>query len=222
MSLIPEIFCVDPGLETPEFEAYSEISKLGSLSFSHHLPARKGMASLYEREKEVDLKGIIIFGSMASVNDGLPWQKELHPWIQKKLEASVPILGICYGHQLIAHLCGGSVDLVESKTKFLTIRKVEVLGNCPLKPMPSHVKIVASHIEEVKKVPADMEIFARSKDVSVEGLYHKKYPIITFQTHPEARGEFCKGRGIKFELEKDPFRDGRSILASFVNYVENY
>lgn len=54
--------------------------------------------------------GAIITGSHAMVTDKEPWSEALAAWLRAAVAAQVPILGICYGHQLLAHALGGEVD----------------------------------------------------------------------------------------------------------------
>ena len=105
-----EIFCVDPAIKTPETESFNLMMSLSPLNVIYHLPAQQGMTALLRREQMTSIKGLIILGSACSVHDQLPWQEGLHQWIKTKLTTHLPILAICYGHQLIAHLFGASVE----------------------------------------------------------------------------------------------------------------
>jgi GMP synthase (glutamine-hydrolysing) len=55
-------------------------------------------------------QGVIIGGSHAMVTDDLPWMDEITGWIADLVRQSVPLLGICFGHQLMAKAMGGEVD----------------------------------------------------------------------------------------------------------------
>jgi GMP synthase (glutamine-hydrolysing) len=54
--------------------------------------------------------GAVITGSHDNVTDKLPWMRDLAVWVRDSVSAKIPILGICFGHQLIACAPGGKVD----------------------------------------------------------------------------------------------------------------
>ncbi|MEN8688043.1 MAG: gamma-glutamyl-gamma-aminobutyrate hydrolase family protein, partial [Desulfuromonadales bacterium] len=54
--------------------------------------------------------GAIITGAHCMVTDNLDWSLAIEAWIRSIVTASVPLLGICYGHQLLARAMGGRVD----------------------------------------------------------------------------------------------------------------
>jgi GMP synthase-like glutamine amidotransferase len=213
-----EIFCIDLSLNNPEIEAYNEIVQLSSIPVSYHCPSLKGMASLYEREKLVEVKGLMVLGSAASILDGLSWQLEFHPWLETWLRKKVPILGICYGHQLIAYLLGAKVGRMATGIKHVGLREIEFFNKNPLGiKEEKKSKVVVCHQDEVKDLPEDMVVFARSIETPFEGLYHKNFPIFTFQSHPQARYDFYNQRGVK--VSEGDFTGGRMIVKSFLNFI---
>ena len=111
------IAVIDPAAGAPELDAYNALAQRSSalpVAFTYHLPALFGLDSLAQLEARAQLAGVIVFGSAASVHDDAPWQRELNAWLLPRLQsdAGPPVLGLCYGHQLIAHLLGGEVGRV--------------------------------------------------------------------------------------------------------------
>jgi GMP synthase (glutamine-hydrolysing) len=56
------------------------------------------------------IAGVVVTGSPAMVTERLPWSERTAAWLREAVNAEVPVLGICYGHQLLAHAFGGRVD----------------------------------------------------------------------------------------------------------------
>ena len=54
--------------------------------------------------------GVVMTGSHAMVTDWTPWMARLAGWLRRVVEAEVPYLGICFGHQMLAQALGGRVD----------------------------------------------------------------------------------------------------------------
>src|SRR5512143_3057996 len=57
----------------------------------------------------VEISGIVITGSHAMVTEHQDWSERTALWLVKAVEHEIPILGICYGHQLLAYALGGEV-----------------------------------------------------------------------------------------------------------------
>src|SRR5690606_20302421 len=54
--------------------------------------------------------GVVITGSPAMITDAAAWNDVAAAWLREAIAAALPVLGICYGHQLLAYACGGQVD----------------------------------------------------------------------------------------------------------------
>ncbi len=95
-----------------------------------------------------------------------------------------PILGICMGHQLMAHVLGGIV----SKGVSAEYGVSEIVVDEPadlLDGMPVKFQAWVSHFDEVKKMPDGFRSLAHSDTCKVEAMKHDKLPLYGVQFHPE-------------------------------------
>ena len=58
-----------------------------------------------------NLAGIVITGSPSMVSARLDWSERTAYWLRRAVPTGLPVLGVCYGHQLLAHALGGHVGL---------------------------------------------------------------------------------------------------------------
>jgi GMP synthase (glutamine-hydrolysing) len=213
------IFVVDPAQHTPELDTFNLIACTSKLPCSHHLPGLFGMTSI-DAVPVKYIKGIIVLGSKASVYDGLPWQTPLNTWLMKMMEIGTPTFGICYGHQLIAHLYGAEVGfLFPSQEKVTGFRTVDIAADGRLGRAKSRSPLIVTHREIVTRVPDEMELWATSELSVNDGFRHKKLPIWTMQPHPEGTPLFLAEREISQPLNASDFSAGHEILRGFLNFA---
>ncbi|MBO3801118.1 MAG: glutamine-hydrolyzing GMP synthase [Thermoproteota archaeon] len=124
-------------------------------------------------------KAIILSGGPASVY--LPNSPK--PKINL-VDLKIPILGICYGHQLISFIFGAEVGKAKSAEFGKTILTHNGNGKI-LKGLPSNFIVWMSHSDEVKTLPSLFKVVASTESCKFAALEHEKLPIFTVQFHPE-------------------------------------
>jgi GMP synthase-like glutamine amidotransferase len=173
-------------------------------------------------ETGLDTDGVVLMGSRASVFDDLGWLRELRSWVEPMVlgEARVPLLGICFGHQLIAHIAGAEVGFVSEDRAKRTGVETTVMETGRLLPGRHELRVVVSHREEVKSLPAGYRTVARRGSIEIDGLEHESLPVFSFQFHPEARDEFARHSGIgEASIDARVRHDNRRLLAAFRDQV---
>lgn len=206
------IVVVDPALSKAEIDAYNQLVELSPLPLTYHLPALFGANSL-QRETQ-NIAGIVIFGSAASVNDALPWQQAIAQWLQPLLHRKTPTLGICYGHQFLAHLFGSAVQRRwPAENKRRGFRKVRLEKN-RLWGEAQSGELFMSHGEVVTNCPKDFQIVASSAEVYIEALAHSELPIWSFQAHPEATPIFTG------DSDQRKLVFGHSLVQAFLSFTQ--
>ena len=129
--------------------------------------------------EKLNIKGLILSGGPSSVYE--PNAPKLHPRI---LEVNLPILGLCYGHQLLAQLTNGKVEPAACKEYGIA----EVAVDKPvgvLEGLSEKERVWMSHGDTVFSLPQDYEELAHTQNCPVAAFRHKKKPIYGLQWHPE-------------------------------------
>lgn len=212
------IAVVDPGGRVPELDNYNRlVLRNPEVRFSYHLPALFGMSSLQLLAEKAE--AIIIFGSSASVTEGLPWQAAFHTWVKEQTENNLPTLGICYGHQLIAHLYGGEVNFaLPTQEKYKGLRQIDIEKDGFWSSRTG--RFIVSHREIVTRLPEAFEVCAKSPQSDFEIIKHKQKPIWGIQSHPEAGPEFIINSVIPLKDEDtEPFKSGDEFMRNFILHV---
>lgn len=212
------IAVVDPACRVAELDSFNRLQDLTTAKLSYHLPCLFGIKSLLQLTETID--GIIILGSGASVHEDHDWAKKLIPWIEKRLAEHVPTLGLCYGHQLLAHILGGKVDfLYPDQSKQKGLRKISFTQSQGFWNGQKEGLFVVSHRETVTNLDHSCEIMASSDEVLIDGFRHKSSPIWGMQCHPEAGPGFLENQGLEIPNAPSTFAAGQNFLRSFFEFV---
>ncbi len=101
-----------------------------------------------------------------------------------KNELAKPLLGVCFGHQLIAHALGGTVEKGKSAEYGIT----QIIVDDPdtlFEGVGPSFSAWASHFDEVKALPPDFIALAHSDICKYEAMRHATRPLFSVQFHPE-------------------------------------
>jgi GMP synthase (glutamine-hydrolysing) len=129
--------------------------------------------------QKFNVKGLILSGGPSSVYE--PNAPKLEPRI---LDVDLPILGLCYGHQLLAQITSGEVQ--PATCKEYGIAKVSIdkpVGI--LEGLSDSEKVWMSHGDTVISPPPGFEALAHTNNCPVAAFRHKTKPIYGLQWHPE-------------------------------------
>jgi GMP synthase (glutamine-hydrolysing) len=158
----------------------------------------KGLDSILEK----DISSIILSGGPHPANE--PGQNVSSIICQraKDSEIRVPILGICYGHQMIGKTWGSEVG--KGKSAGYGLGEIDVCKKDILfDGIPDSFNVWVSHYDELKTLPEGFTRLAYSDGCEIEAMRHNELPVFGVQFHPEV-------------WHTDY---GENILANFINYA---
>lgn len=138
--------------------------------------------------------GIVVTGSPAMVSDREPWSESTGAWLAKAVEQGVPVLGVCYGHQLLAHALGGKVgyhpDGRESGTYPVNLHD-SVSGDPLFEGLPRTFKAQLTHRQSVLELPANAILLA-SNDFERHQAFRIGPCAWGVQFHPEITADVMR------------------------------
>lgn len=184
------------------------------------------------------IKGIIITGSHSMVIDYELWSVRVSYWLKNIINLDIPILGICYGHQLLADILGGKVGYNPHEKEFGTWdiylteegKKDKLLGI-----LPEKFKGHEAHSQSVLVLPSDAKILAYNENDSIQSFVYKDC-IWGTQFHPEFLADITReylifvkedivssGKNYQNIYNKvEEHKYGELLLKRFVKIVDEY
>ena len=113
-----------------------------------------------------DWDGIVVTGSPAMVSDRAGWSENTGAWLASAVARDIPVLGVCYGHQLLAHALGGEVGYHPDGRETGT-HTVELLpdarSDALFKDLPDHFPAHLTHRQSVLRLPAGAVLLGRNR-----------------------------------------------------------
>jgi GMP synthase (glutamine-hydrolysing) len=147
------------------------------------LPPRAGFA------------GVIVTGSGAMVTDRHAWSERSAQWLREAAHAGLPLFGICYGHQLIAHALGGEVGYNPTGREMGSI-DLQLHPHAEDDPLftglPATLTAQATHLQSVLRTPDGATVLARSKQDDCHAFRWRDH-VWGVQFHPEFSNTHMRG-----------------------------
>ena len=133
-----------------------------------------------------DADGWLITGSRFGVYEDIPWIRRAEDFVRAVHAARLPMVGICFGHQLMAQALGGKVEQ-SGKGWGIGVQRYRDLE------AGEEIAIVASHQDQVTAQPPATRVIAESDFCPIAGLAWTDGPSISWQPHPEMSAAFSRG-----------------------------
>lgn len=202
------VLFIDPFVKEPVLNCFNSLQENFNIKLYLAQPA---VMPLTKIKIPSSLDAIIISGSATHVNDHLIWHKELFDLTWKYTNQGVPLLGCCFGHQLVNYYLGGTVDFYHSnEAKLSGSRKIEYKNYL--------WSVGVTHRQVIKKLAQGL-IELGQCELTYDFVKHEKLNYIGFQSHPEASKFFLENDcAIEDQSMIDQcFHSGKEILTLFIN-----
>ncbi len=160
----------------------------------------------------------VITGSRHSTYEDLPWIKKLETLLFQLHNEKRKVVGICFGHQLIAQTLGGETRKSD-KGWGVGVHSWRMLSKSDWMDEPcENFSLIVSHQDQVEKLPLGAQVIA-SSDFCKYAAFQIEDHILTFQGHPEFPKQYSHDL-MKFRADRIPADQLEKGLASLVNDPE--
>jgi len=158
------------------------------------------------------LEAVLITGSSAGVYDGFEWIAPLEEFVRMAHQSKVPMVGVCFGHQLIAQALGGTARKSEKGWGLGRHVYDVAVGNGLIDGR--HIALACSHQDQVITPPAGATTILSSDFTPHAGLLYAGGTTLSVQAHPEFSIGFAAG------LLRDGAQQGRVVTSAQASLAE--
>ena len=181
------------------------------------------------------IDGVVVTGSASSVTERAAWMLRAEAWLRDVVAAEIPVLGICFGHQLLGQALGGEVTRNPRGREIGTVRATlarEADGDPLFEGLGRAIDVNATHVDTVAALPPGATVLART-ELEPHACFRVGPTAWGVQFHPEIDGDvirsmlvaregLVRGEGLPFDALLAGARDvasGPTILRNFGRVV---
>lgn len=178
-----------------------------------------------------ELAGVVVTGSAASVTERTRWMLEAGEDLARAVAEGTPVLGICFGHQLLGEALGGRVERNPRGREMGTVT-AEVLGPDPLLSEQRPFTVNTTHVDSVVELPPGARVLMRTEREPHAALrfgerawgvqFHPEFDAVVMRGYIGARAELLAAEGADPARLHDAAHDanpGAEVLARFAAVV---
>ena len=136
--------------------------------------------------------GFIITGSSSNVTERAAWMLRAEEWLRTAAAKDVPVLGICFGHQLVGEALGGRVAKNPRGREIGTVTVRRLAEDSLLDGIPETFTANCTHVESVVTLPPGAKLLAET-DLEPNAIFTVGRAIKCVQFHPEIDGDAMRG-----------------------------
>ncbi len=183
-----QIAIIDPFVKSPAINCFNSLVNILGLRATYHIPSVTGIETLLKETKKS--QAYIVLGSASHVHEKLPGHGPLTDFLMEELERKKPLLGCCFGHQLICHAFGAQVEYYSPlEQKLMGAREVKIIESFWNFNKDETFHLGVTHKQVVKQLPS--ALLEVGQGLRNDIVIHRSLPFMGTQAHPEASEYFA-------------------------------
>ena len=183
-----------------------------------------------------DVAATIVTGSSAFLTDLAPWNELVADYLRQLHSQNKPILGVCYGHQVLAWAFGGEVGFHPGGREIGTVDislTQQSAGDLLFASAPDAFKAQASHLQSVTKLPEDAVLLAKNSFEAHHGFrlgrttwgvqFHPEFSAHVMRSYIRERKSDIAEEGLDVQdllMDVEDTPDSAALLARFIEIVD--